>query len=129
MLLPGELIDLIGTGEGTRVELKSVLQISHTITIPLTKAATGRAGLTSNEVSTEVNTKVKLSSDRIRALLVFCRIERSRKEMQEFCGIKGTEYFRKNIIRPLLDEGLLKQTIPEKPKSSNQKYVSTENYR
>ena len=43
--------------------------------------------------------------------------------MQEFCKIKTAEYFRKYIIKPLLAEGFIKQTIPEKPNSRNQKYI------
>ena len=48
---------------------------------------------------------------------------KSRKEMQEFWKIRTAEYFRKYIIKPMLAEGLIKQTIPDKPNSRNQKYV------
>lgn len=34
--------------------------------------------------------------------------------------------FKNNYINPLLNEQLLKLTIPEKPNSPNQKYVLTE---
>lgn len=40
--------------------------------------------------------------------------------MQEFCGIKTTEYSRKNIIKPMLAERLIQQTVPDKPNSRNQ---------
>ncbi|WP_338076057.1 Fic family protein [Acetobacterium wieringae] len=32
------------------------------------------------------------------------------------------EYFRKKILNPLINGGLLKMTKPEAPKSPNQKY-------
>lgn len=75
------------------------------------------------QVSTEGTTQVKLPSDKLTALIQFCSVPRNRREMQEFCGIKTAEYFRKHIIKPMLQNGLIKQTIPDKPNSRNQKYV------
>lgn len=98
--------------------------------IPLGKAATATVGPTSvsdggitTEVSTEVTTEVKLDSMKLRGLLDFCVVPRTRKEMQDFCGIKTEKYFREKIIKPMLTEGLLKRTIPDKPNSRNQKYI------
>lgn len=62
---------------------------------------------------------------RIMGLLEFCSTERSRREMQEFMGIASREYFRKKILRPLLDAGQIKMTMPSKPNSKNQRYVRT----
>lgn len=72
---------------------------------------------------TEVGTDVKLTDDKLNDLLKYCETPRSRKEMQGFCGIKTDEYFRKNIIVPMLAQGLVRMTEPGKPKSRNQKYV------
>jgi len=33
--------------------------------------------------------------------------------------------FRKTVLRPLLDAGILSMTIPDKPSSSKQKYIIT----
>ena len=85
---------------------------------------------TSGEVSGEVGGEVeadavtiKLDVQKITALLHFCKEARSRTEMQEFCGIKSQDYFRKKILLPLLKSGRLKRTIPDKPNSSKQKYI------
>lgn len=101
------------------------------ITVPLSEVATVTVGPTSAtvgtqvtaQVSTQVATQVKLENGKLSALLEYCSTAKSRKEMQDFCGIKTTEYFRKNIIKPMLAEGLIQQTIPDKPNSRNQKYV------
>ena len=42
--------------------------------------------------------------------------------MQEFCGIKTREYFRKKILVPLIQMGTLLLTIPDKPNSPKQRY-------
>ena len=72
----------------------------------------------------EVSTEVKLSSEMLNGLIDFCKEERSRKEMQEFCGIKSEKYFREKILTPMLAEGKVRRTIPDKPNSSKQKYVT-----
>ena len=57
-------------------------------------------------------------------LLEFCIQPRSRKEIAQFLGLKTASYAMERHIRPLLDEGKLKMTIPEKPKSTHQKYYT-----
>ncbi len=90
--------------------------------IPLREAATVTVG-PGSFLSKQVSTQIKLPIDKLTALIEFCSIPRSRKEMQDFCEIKTTEYFRKNIIKPMIQNKLIQQTIPDKPNSRNQKYV------
>ena len=61
-------------------------------------------------------------------LLDYCHIPRSRQEIQDFVGIKDREYFRKNILNPLINEGLLELSLPDKPTSPKQKYLSKTGY-
>ena len=63
------------------------------------------------------------NSDSIEdSILDFCEIPRSRAELIEFTG-KSRNYVLKQLIAPLVECGKLKLTMPDKPKSSNQKYV------
>lgn len=63
------------------------------------------------------------NSDSIEdSILNFCEIPRSRAELIEFTG-KSRNYVVKQLIAPLVECGKLKLTMPDKPKSSNQKYV------
>ena len=78
----------------------------------------------STEVSTEASTEVKLKPELLEKLLEYCTEPRSRKEMQEFCGIRTEKYFREQIIKPMLEAKLIAKTIPDKPTSAKQKYVS-----
>lgn len=55
-------------------------------------------------------------------LMEFCESPRSRSELDEFLGY--SHYYNMNsIIQPLVDAGQLKMTIPDKPKSKNQRFV------
>ena len=55
-------------------------------------------------------------------VLAFCEIPRSRDELTQFTG-KSRYYTMSLVVAPLVEQGKLKLTLPEKPKSSKQKYV------
>lgn len=56
-------------------------------------------------------------------LLRFCSTPRSRSELTDFTGM--SRYHTMNaIVQPLIDAGKLRLTMPDKPKSSKQKYVT-----
>ena len=57
-------------------------------------------------------------------LLVFCKTPRTRSEITEFLGLSSTQYAIKTYVMPLVKNGIIKLTIPDKPKSQNQKYYS-----
>ena len=57
--------------------------------------------------------------------MYFCRTPRSREEITEFTGF-SRYYTMKAVLEPLIRQGLIKLTIPDKPKSSKQRYYSTE---
>lgn len=55
-------------------------------------------------------------------IVEFCSVPRSRDEIQKFTGF-SRYYTMLKIVKPLLDNGSLRMTIPDKPKSRHQKYV------
>lgn len=59
-------------------------------------------------------------------LLAFCRTPRSRQEIANYLGIKATPYMMNKYVLPLIQQGLLRMTIPDKPKSRNQRYYAAE---
>ena len=65
------------------------------------------------------------SVENIDKLIIFCIEARSFGEMLAFMGLTDRTKFRRKYIRPLLEAGILEQTIPEKPNSQNQKYRLT----
>ena len=56
------------------------------------------------------------------SVLDFCSTPRTRSELEQLTGF-SRYYMMKTIINPLLESGQLKMTLPDKPKSKNQKYV------
>ena len=61
----------------------------------------------------------------ITAMLQFCREPKSVNELREFLGkYKHKDNFRKRILTPLLQQGVIKMTKPEVPTSRMNRYYS-----
>lgn len=52
--------------------------------------------------------------------------EMTRQQLKEGLGLKDDEHFRKAYLLPALDARLIEMTIPDKPRSSKQKYRLTD---
>jgi ATP-dependent DNA helicase RecG len=52
--------------------------------------------------------------------------ELKRSEIQEKLSLKHEEYFREKYLVPALEVGVIEMTVPDKPRSSKQKYRMTE---
>lgn len=65
-----------------------------------------------------------ISSGEVSGILEFCKVPRSRSEIAQYLRIKTIYYMMSHYVNPLLETGQLKMTIPQKPKSKNQKYYS-----
>ena len=57
-------------------------------------------------------------------IIEFCKEAKTRQEIQDYIGFKNREYFRKKILNPMIEKGLLLLQYPDMPKSPNQKYYS-----
>ena len=57
-------------------------------------------------------------------ILVCCQEPRSRTEIAAYCGYKSVRSLMQSHLKPLLESGQLRMTIPDKPNSRNQKYVA-----
>ena len=55
-------------------------------------------------------------------LLSVLTSEATRKQLKEALGLKDDEHFRKTYLLPALEAGSIEMTIPDKPRSSKQKY-------
>lgn len=60
-----------------------------------------------------------------KAVLQYCLVEQSREEIFKRIGLSNQNKTFKIYLQPLIDAGYLQMTIPDKPTSRNQKYVTT----
>ena len=75
------------------------------------------------QVNTQDNQKVVIKVSE-KAIMELCIEPKSLKEIIEYFGYKNARGFREKYINPLLKENKLRQTIPDKPRSRNQKYIA-----
>ena len=64
-----------------------------------------------------------VAENRLEKLLQYCVEPRSMSEILKFLNLSSRSHARKNIIKPLIDDGRLKYFNP-KINSKNQKYVT-----
>ena len=57
-------------------------------------------------------------------LLEFCATPRTRTEIADFFGLTSIPYAIRRYVDPLVQSGKMQLTIPDKPRSRNQKYVA-----
>ncbi|MCL2079669.1 MAG: putative DNA binding domain-containing protein [Oscillospiraceae bacterium] len=120
-----DLVEQLGSGMSRIMEVydQSIFTFEDNfliVTFPFAEGFTLPHGTTTHD-GTQDSTH-----DKINKVLEFCSTPRTREEMQQFVGIATREYFRKAILKPLLDSGQLIMTLPDKPKSRHQKYVRAE---
>ena len=70
--------------------------------------------------------RAPLPGNEVERLLSFCSKEQAISNIQRQFKWTNRTKFRNKYISPLLQDGLLKMTIPDKPQSSKQRYVITE---
>jgi len=60
-------------------------------------------------------------------ILEFCKEPKKLSEIMEVMNYKHKTNFKKKYINPLLAENKLQMTVPDKPNSQNQKYITKTN--
>ena len=70
----------------------------------------------------DVMEQTAVEMDRVdnRELLLFCKTPRTRKEISDYLGLNSVAYAIQTRVMPLVERGIIKMSIPEKPKSPKQ---------
>lgn len=58
-------------------------------------------------------------------IIIYCEEPKTAIQIMNYLGYKNIKRFRRDYIKPLVEKGILKMTIPDKPTSRNQKYISS----
>ena len=67
-----------------------------------------------------------MHDEKLNKLVDACAEPKTREELMEYLGLVNRDHFRKAYLKPLLESGKIKMTLPDKPRSKNQKYIKTE---
>jgi len=59
-----------------------------------------------------------------KELIEFCKVPRTRKEIADHLGLSSLSYAIQAHVMPLVEAGLIKLSIPDKPRSYKQTYFS-----
>lgn len=62
-----------------------------------------------------------------KGLIEFCRVARTRAEIVEYLAIPSGQYALRRYLDPLVQANAILLTIPDKPRSPNQKYYTAKN--
>lgn len=81
--------------------------------------------VSTGEATGEATGEVTGEVDRTNKIIDFCKKPKTSNEIMGLLGLTHKEYFRTEILNPLLEQGLLHPTIPDKLTSPKQKYYST----
>ncbi len=84
----------------------------------------GQAGTKPGPSRDQVGTKSALSRHQVE-ILKNAVPERTLSELMEAVGRSDRTKFRNQVLNPLLEAGLMEMTIPDKPRSPNQRYRTT----
>lgn len=121
------LVERIGSGIGRMREAMRAAGLSRPrfefgsfFVVTFRKAATPAV----QAAGDQVGTKSALSRHQVEALQS-CRKPRSLVDLLGRVGMTDRTKFRNSVVRPLVETGLMALTIPGKPRSRFQKYVTT----
>ena len=78
-----------------------------------------------DDISKQVNEDIEPIDPNIKKLLDVMEddVSYSSNELMQKLNLKAKEGFRRNYLRPAIDQNLIYMTIPDKPKSKNQRYI------
>lgn len=81
--------------------------------------------LTENEIKNQPTIHQDTHQDTHQdKILEFCKEPRTTKEIMAYIGLNDRRNFYLKYMRPLLYSGKLQMTIPDKPNTKNQRYIT-----
>ena len=119
-LLNKGLIKAQGVGRGTVYMFSDKSTRSGDIVTPKDNSSPPK--MTPKDKSLPPKITPKDNIENVERILAYCVKAHSKKEILEYLGLSDAKNMEKTYLYPLLNEGKLKMTLPDKPSSKNQKY-------
>lgn len=110
--IPFDLLE----NENDAAEKKASVPVDVPVNVPV-----GERNVLVKDIRKMADTSDTMSQE--ERILVFCEIPKSVSEIAEYLGYKDKRSIRKRIY-PLLEQGRIAMTVPDKPNSRLQKYIT-----
>lgn len=110
--IPFDLLE----NENDAAEKKASVPVDVPVNVPV-----GERNVLVKDIRKMADTSDTMSQE--EKILVFCEIPKSVSEIAEYLGYKDKRSIRKRIY-PLLEQGRIAMTVPDKPNSRLQKYIT-----
>ena len=122
------LVEQLGSGMSRILKVydRTAFEISDHFLVVTFKFPKGSTSQVTPQVKPQVTPQVIIQDDLPNRILEFCITARSKQEMASHFGYKDAKGFAKRYISPLVEQKKLVLTIPDKPTSSKQKYITSE---
>ena len=118
-------IERMGTGTGDMIKRcrdvglpEPEFSLSDGFVTTIRRKAVSAAKQSTGEVAGEV-------AGEVERLVMVMHGDMKRSQLQGLLGLKHEDYFREAYLLPAIDKSFIEMTIPDKPKSSKQKYRLT----
>jgi ATP-dependent DNA helicase RecG len=72
----------------------------------------------------KVDMQMEEQDEEVKNLITFCKTPRTRKEICDYMGLTSVTYAIQRHIMPLVEQGFIHLSMPEKPSSPKQLYYS-----
>jgi ATP-dependent DNA helicase RecG len=74
----------------------------------------------------KVDMQIGEQDEEVKNLITFCKTPRTRKEICDYMGLTSVSYAIQRHVMPLVEQGFIHLSMPEKPSSPKQLYYSGE---
>lgn len=116
-------LEILGETENRYSGIPTIINAMKEYGLPEPKFESER-GIFRATLYNQSNQETILSSEE-EEIMNFCKVPKSRTEIEKlFNGRFSIAYVMSKYIHPMVKKGILKLTIPNAPKSKNQKYVA-----
>ncbi|MDR0861475.1 MAG: putative DNA binding domain-containing protein [Oscillospiraceae bacterium] len=131
-----DLVEQLGSGMSRIMEAydQSIFTFEDNfliVTFPFADGYENQLGTTMQDTDQDADQVSDQDADQVSDqdvfadILDYCEQARTKKEICTQLGYKNLTYFTRKYLNPLVDDGKLSLTIPEKPTSRNQRYVAS----